>query len=132
MSRSDRPLSNHGRVLIGVSSYRMSTPPDGNLRVAQSVLPPPRRARIEPFEERDAMGQYPLVIGIRGEEPPDRDVDPARLLARELAVSQIGFMHDLGETPKPTIPKPGPLHQRLERAIVAVVAKVHARCVEGN
>src|SRR6267142_1906145 len=34
MSRSDRPLSSHGRVLIGVSWYRMSAPPDGTLRVA--------------------------------------------------------------------------------------------------
>src|SRR6266478_3414653 len=34
MSRSDRPLSSHGRVLIGVSWYRMSTPPDGTLSVA--------------------------------------------------------------------------------------------------
>src|ERR1700704_6856980 len=33
MSRSDRPLSSHGRVLIGVSWYRMSAPPDGTLRV---------------------------------------------------------------------------------------------------
>src|ERR1700730_3995555 len=31
MSRNDRPLSSHGRVLIGVSWYRMPTPPDGKL-----------------------------------------------------------------------------------------------------
>src|SRR6266576_3190938 len=34
MSRKDRPLSSHGRVLIGVSWYRMPAPPDGTLRVA--------------------------------------------------------------------------------------------------
>src|SRR5688572_20178098 len=33
MSRSERPLSSHGRVLIGVSWYRMPAPPGGTLRV---------------------------------------------------------------------------------------------------
>ena len=76
------------------------------------------------------MREHSLVIGIRGEQPRiarsiPRASSRANLPSRRSASCTISARRR-----KPSIPKPGPLHQRLERAIVAVVAEVHARCVE--
>src|SRR5258705_68772 len=49
----------------------------------------PARARIEPFEEREAVCKHFVVIWIRGEKPSESQVDPARLVARKLTVAKV-------------------------------------------
>src|ERR1700682_2615234 len=92
----------------------------------------PARARIEPFEEREAGCKHIVVIWIRGEKPAESQVDPARLGARELPVAKVRLVNDLGEMREPAVPKAGPLDERLERAIVPDVAELGLRGVEGD
>src|SRR2546425_11896198 len=61
---------------------------------------------------------------MRREEPADREIDPARLVSRELAVAKVRLVDDLRETREAAIPQPGPLQEGLEGAVVADVAEL--------
>src|SRR5207248_9837041 len=88
------------------------------------------RARVETLEEREAVTEHLVVVLVGREKPTDRQVDPARLLACELAVAQIRLVDDLGQAGQTPVPDPEALDERLERAIVAVVTELGPRRVE--
>src|SRR5258705_10001023 len=92
----------------------------------------PARARIESFKEREAVCKHIVVIWICGEKPAESQVDPSRLVTRELAVAKVRLVHDLGEMREPAVPKAGPLDECLEGAVVSHVAELGLRGVEGN
>src|SRR5215467_9013923 len=105
---------------------------------SQGVAPRIRRSclaggtRIEPFEERQPMLEYLMVVRIRGKEPSDHEIDSSCLVARKLAVPQISLVDDLGEAGEAAIPKPGPLEESLEGAVLSHVAEFGPGRVEGN
>ena len=78
------------------------------------------------------MCKHIVVIWIRGEKPAEGQVDPARLVARELAVAKVRLVHDLREPREATIPKPGPLQQRFEGAVVTLVGELSIKHIERN
>src|SRR5215467_642949 len=92
----------------------------------------PAGPRIEPFEKGQPMLEDLMVVGIRGKKPADHEIDSAGLVARELAVSQISLMHDLGKAAQAAIPKPGPLEESLEDAVLPHVAELGPGRIEGN
>src|SRR5262245_14930685 len=88
--------------------------------------------RVEAVEERHAaLEQVVIVRGGLGQRP-DGQVDAGRLVARELAVVQIRLVDDLGDELHAPVLEPEPPDQRLERAVLAVVAEVGAQHVERN
>src|SRR5262249_56463655 len=90
------------------------------------------RTRIEPFEERQPMLEYLMVVCIRGKEPADHEIDSSCLVARKLAVPQISLVDDFGEAGEAAIPKPGPLEERLEGAVLPHRAEFGPRPAAGN
>src|SRR5207249_3720065 len=50
----------------------------------------------------------------------------------ELAVAEIGFVHDLGDDPEPPVLEAQTLQERFERAVLAVVPELGAEDVEGD
>src|SRR4029453_6107039 len=91
-----------------------------------------RRRRVEPLEQREAIGQHLMVVGRCREEGTDRDVDAARFLVRVLAVSKGGPVARLGQSGEEAITQAGPLDQRLEGAVLSLMAQLHSRGVEGD
>ena len=71
-----------------------------------------------------------MVVGRRGEERTDRDVDAARFLVRVLAVSEVRLVDDLGQPGQAAITQAGPLDQRLEGAVLSLMAQLHPGGVE--
>src|SRR5262249_34438876 len=90
------------------------------------------RGGIQAFEERHPLGEHLVVVGRGGQERADGDVDPPRLLVRVLAVPEVRLVHDLSQPGQAPIAQARPLDQRLERAVLAVVAQLHAGGVEGD
>src|SRR5262245_64166377 len=86
--------------------------------------------RIEPVEDRHAALEQIVVVSGRFGERPERQVHAGRLVARELAVVQIGLVDDLGDQLDAAVLQPETLHQRLERAVLAVVPVLGAQHVE--
>ena len=78
------------------------------------------------------MLEYLVVVCIRGQKPSDHEIDSSCLVARKLAVPQISLVDDLGEAREAAIPKPGPLEERLEGAVLPHVAEFGPGRVEGN
>src|SRR5215468_10914478 len=78
------------------------------------------------------MLEYLMIVGVCREEPSDRQIDSPCLVARELAVSQVCLVDDLSEAGEAAIPKPGPLEERLEGAVLPHVAEFGPGRVEGN
>src|SRR5262245_33036194 len=96
------------------------------------TLGPPGRRGVEPLAERHALREHLVVIGRRREERTDGDVDPARLLVRILAVAQVRLVHEFAEAYQAAVAEARPLDQRLERAVLALVAQLHAGGIEGD
>src|SRR6185295_21438 len=96
-------------------------------QLSSMVLLLPARAGIEPFEEREAVGEHVVVVWIGGEKPADGQVDPARLVARELAVAKVRLVNDLGQMREPAVPQAGALQEGLEGAVVPVVTELGLR-----
>src|SRR5262245_18419361 len=71
-------------------------------------------------------------MGGGGEQGAHRDINTARLFAGILAIAQVGLEHDLGEDIEPPITQAGSFHQGLERAVLSLMAQLHARRVERN
>src|SRR5258705_8389808 len=92
----------------------------------------PARARIESFKEREAVCKHIVVIWICGEKPAESQVDPSRLVTRELAVAKVRLVHDLGEMREPAGPEAGPLDGGVEGAVVSHVAELGLLGVEGD
>src|SRR5262249_60918456 len=90
------------------------------------------RTRIEPFEERQPMLEYLMVVRIRGQEPPDHKIDSSCLVARKLAVPQISLVDDFREAGEAAIPKPGPLEGGLGGAGLPPVAEFGPGRGEGD
>src|SRR5262249_61474739 len=90
------------------------------------------RTRIEPFEERQPMLEYLMVVCIRGQEPPDHKIDSSCLVARKLAVPQISLVDDFGEAGEAASPKPRPPQERLEGAGLPPLAAFGPRRAEGK
>ena len=67
------------------------------------MLGPPRGIGVEALEQRHALREHVMVIGRRGEQRTDRDVDAARFVVRVLPVTQIGLVNDLGEPHEATV-----------------------------
>src|SRR5262245_28800171 len=88
--------------------------------------------RIETVEERHAALEQVVILRRGLRQRPDRQVDAGRLVSRELAVVQIRLVDDLGDELHTPVLEPEPPHQRLERAVLAVVAEVGAQHVERN
>src|SRR5947207_15923387 len=69
---------------------------------------------------------------MRREEPADREIDPARLIARELAIAKVRLMDNLSESRQAAISKACPLDECLEGAVIPDVAELGAGRVEGD
>src|SRR5262250_1023485 len=78
------------------------------------------------------MLEYLMVVCIRGKKPSDHEIDSSCLIARKLAVPQISLVDDLGDAGEAAIPKPSPLEERLEGAVLPHVAEFGPGRVEGN
>src|SRR5215469_16591509 len=87
---------------------------------------------METVEERDAPLEQIVVVGVAGGKRADGQIHAGRLLAGELAVSQIGLVHDLRDDLDPPILDAEALDQRLEGAVLPMVAEVRPEHVEGN
>src|SRR5262249_1211775 len=79
-----------------------------------------------------ALRENLVIVGRGGEQSPHRDIDTARLFVGILSVSQVRLMDDLRESLQAPIVEAGSLHQRLERAVLALMAQLYARRVERN
>src|SRR5262245_23459130 len=88
--------------------------------------------RVETVEERHAALEQVVVVRRGLRQRPDGQVDAGRLVTRELAVVQIRLVDDLGDELHAPVLEPEPPDQRLERAVLAVVAEVGAQHVERN
>src|SRR5262245_30514143 len=86
---------------------------------------------VQALEQRHALGQHLVIVGGSREQGPDRHVDAAGLLVRVLAVAKIRFVNELGQAGEPAVAKLGALDQRLERAVLSLMAQLHAGGVEG-
>src|SRR5262249_2128004 len=93
---------------------------------------PPRRRGVQPLEQRHALGEHLMVVRRGRKQRADRHVDAARLLVWELAVPQIRLVHDFSEAREAAISQLSTLDQRLERAVLAVMAELDAGGVEGD
>src|SRR5262245_38138646 len=109
-----------------VSSSRTSR------RARTRMLGPPRGGGVEAFEQRHALGEDLLIVGRRGQQRAHGNVDAASFLVGILPVTQVRFVHDFGQPREAPIAEVSPLHQRLECAVLAVVAQLRAGRVEGN
>ena len=76
------------------------------------------------------MCEHFVVIGMGREKPADHQIDPARLIARELAVAKVCLVDDLRESREAAIPKAGPLDECLEGAVVPDVAELGTGRIE--
>src|SRR6266436_8452479 len=92
----------------------------------------PLQYRIQAVEDRHATLEQVLVIRSGLGEALDREVDPRRLAARELAVVQVRLVHELGDDPGPAVLDAEPLDEGLERTILAVMPELRTEHVEGN
>src|SRR5437867_1130038 len=101
---------------------RSSTSRRERMRVTASGLA--RGGRVQPLEQRHAVGQDLVVVGGGGEQRADRDVDPARFLVRVLPVPQIRLVDDLRQARETPVAQAGALDQRLERAVLTLVAQL--------
>src|SRR5438094_453105 len=64
------------------------------------------------------------------EKSADHQIDPARLVSRELAVAKVRLVDDLRESREAAIPKAGPLDECLEGAVVPDVAELGTGRIE--
>src|SRR5215467_6809385 len=87
---------------------------------------------METVEERDAPLEQIVVVGVAGGERADGQIHAGRLLAGELAVPQIGFVHDLCDDLDPPILDAEALDEGLEGAVLPVMAEVRPDHIEGN
>src|SRR5215467_1664633 len=110
--------SNHARRFIG------HLPGSGRRFLLQHGM--------ETVEERDAPLEQIVVVGVAGGKRADGQIHAGRLLAGELAVSQIGLVHDLRDDLDPPILDAEALDQGLEGAVLTVTAEVRPEHVEGN
>src|SRR5436190_23980799 len=86
--------------------------------------------RIEPVEDRHPpLEQLVVFLGAR-REASDGEIDARGLVASELAIMQISLVDDLRHDFHAPVLDPEPLDQRLERAVLAVVAEVRAQHIE--
>src|SRR3989442_126087 len=86
--------------------------------------------RVEPVKDRhSSLEQFLILLGAR-REASDGEIHARGLVAGELAVVQVGLVHDLGHDPHAPVLDPEPLDQRLERAVLAVVPEVGAQDIE--
>src|SRR5205823_15003693 len=84
----------------------------------------------ESFEEREPVGENVVVIRMGREKSADHQIDPARLIARELAVAKVCLVDNLRESRQAAIPKAGSLDECLEGAVVPDVAELGAGRIE--
>src|SRR5262245_27925579 len=110
--------SNHARRFIG--------------HLPRSCRRPLLQHGMETVEERYAPLQQIVVVRRAGRERADGQVYAGRLLVGELAVAQVGLVHDLCDDLDPPILDAEALHQGLEGAVLPVMAKVRPEHVEGN
>src|SRR5262245_58463140 len=96
------------------------------------MLGPPGGRGIESLEERHPLSEHLLIVGGGGEQRTDGDVDAPRLLVRIFAVPQVGLVDHLGQPDEATVAQAGPLQERFERAVLALVTELYAGCVEGD
>src|SRR5438034_1651735 len=109
--------------------FFMSCPPSFSFMVALGL---PLQHRVQTVEDRHAALEQILVIRGGLGEALDREVDPRRLAARELAVVQVRLVHDLGDDLGAPILDTEPLDEGLERTVLAVMPELRAEHVEGN
>ena len=72
--------------------------------------------RVQPLEDRYAALEQLMVVQCDLDQAVDREIKARRLIPRELAVVQVGFVHDLGDRPDPAILDGEALDEGLERA----------------
>src|SRR5215831_3472052 len=87
---------------------------------------------METVEERYALLEQIMVVRGAGGESADGQVHAGRLLMGELAVAQVGLVHDLRDELDPPILDAEALDQGFEGAVLAVMAEVRSQHVEGN
>src|SRR6185436_1878491 len=92
----------------------------------EAISAPPRRGRVEPLEERHALGEGLLIVGGGGEQRPDRNVDTAGLLVGILPVAQIRLVNDLGESREAPVTEFRSLDEGLERAVLTLMTELDA------
>src|SRR5712692_790497 len=85
---------------------------------------------VEPIEQRHPALEQLVVVVERGGERQDRQVHARGLAPRELAVAQIRLVDDLGDRAEAPVPDAPALQERLERAVLALVAELRAEHVE--
>src|SRR5881296_2732149 len=90
----------------------------------------PRRRGVEALEQRHALRENLVVVGRRGEQRTDGDVDAAGFLVRVFPITQVRLVDDLGQAGQAAVAQAGPLDQRLERAVFAVMSELHPGGVE--
>src|SRR5262245_54958617 len=71
-----------------------------------------------------------MIVQCGFDQAVDPEIKARRLIPRELAVVQVGFVHNLGDRPNPAILDAEALDEGLERAVLAVVAEVGTEDVE--
>src|SRR5207302_9086247 len=68
--------------------------------------------------------------GRRRDEAAHREVDPLGLAPRELPVVEVRLLHDLADRPEPRVLHPKAFDERLERAVLPVMAELRTEHVE--
>src|SRR2546422_3543900 len=86
--------------------------------------------RVEPIEDRHPALEQLVIVRRDLNEAVDRQVHARGLVTGELAVVQVGLVHDLGHRPDPAILEAEPPDQGLERAVLAVMAEVRAENIK--
>src|SRR5262245_32373967 len=71
-----------------------------------------------------------MVVRCGFDQAVDSEINARRLIPRELAVVQVGFVHDLGDRTDPAILDAESLDEGLERAVLALVPEVSAENIE--
>src|SRR5262249_1831573 len=107
--------------------------------ITRSLMVPPSdplrlllQHRVQPVEDRHTLRQELVIVRRRLGERPDGQVDAGRLVSGELAVAQVGLVHDLGDELHASILHAEALHERLERAVLPVVSVLGAEHIERN
>src|SRR5215831_13875877 len=87
---------------------------------------------METIEKRDAPLEQIVVVRSAGGERADGQIHAGRLLAGELTVAQVGFVHALRHDLDAPILDAEALGQGLEGAVLPVMAEFRPEHVEGN